>query len=291
MMRRSGPWAYYIFMTSRGMADERQQGLDGTCGIIIPARFASSRYPGKPLVRLKGRGAERSLIEWSWRAAQKVPGLSFVVVATDDRRIADEVEHFGGTAVMTPAECANGTERCAAALGELHEVPDIIINLQGDAPLTPPEIVVALIGRMREEPDLPVATPAMPCSEETLRHLVEDRAAGRVGGTTVVFDRHRQALYFSKNIIPYVPPTIEDTQCPIYLHLGVYAYRSDALAAYRNSPPSSLEIAEGLEQLRFLDMGVRVGAVVCEPSENLMIELNIPTDAGLIEDELQRRNL
>jgi 3-deoxy-manno-octulosonate cytidylyltransferase (CMP-KDO synthetase) len=231
------------------------------------------------------------LIEWSWRAARKVPGASFVLVATDDRRIAEEVERFGGTAVMTPTECANGTERCAAALSELTAVPDIVVNLQGDAPLTPPEIVVGLINRMREEPDLPVATPAMPCSEETLRHLIEDRAAGRVGGTTVVFNRHRQALYFSKNIIPYVPPAIGDIQCPVHLHLGVYAYRPDSLAAYRNSPPSALEIVEGLEQLRFLDMGVPVGVVVCEPSANLMIELNNPTDAVLIEDELQRRNL
>jgi 3-deoxy-manno-octulosonate cytidylyltransferase (CMP-KDO synthetase) len=291
MMRRSGLSAFCTFMTSLGMADDSRQDQDRTCGIIIPARFASSRYPGKPLVRLKGRGVERSLIEWSWRAAQKVPDASFVVVATDDRRIADEVERFGGTAVMTPVECANGTERCAAALDGLTAVPDIIVNLQGDAPLTPPEIVVALISRMREEPGLPVATPAMRCSEETLRHLVEDRAAGRVGGTTVVFDRYWEALYFSKNIIPYVPPAIQEVPYPIHLHLGVYAYRPDALVAYRNSPPCQLEIVEGLEQLRFLDMGVRVGAVVCEPSENLMIELNNPTDTVLIEDELHRRNL
>jgi 3-deoxy-manno-octulosonate cytidylyltransferase (CMP-KDO synthetase) len=291
MMHRSGLSAFCIFMTSRGMADDRRQDHDKACGIIIPARFASSRYPGKPLVRLKGRGVERSLIEWSWRAAQRVPDISFVVVATDDRRIADEVERFGGTAVMTPTECANGTERCAAALGELTKVPDVVVNLQGDAPLTPPEIVAALIGRMRDEPDLPVATPAIPCGEETLRHLVEDRAAGRVGGTTVVFNRHRQALYFSKNVIPYVPPAIEGSQCPVHLHLGVYAYRPNALAAYSSSPPSALELAEGLEQLRFLDMGVTVGTVVCEPSANLMIELNNPTDATLIEDELQRRNL
>ena len=99
--------------------------------IIIPARFASSRFPGKPLARLTGAaGVERSLIEWSWRAACKVPGTGGVVVATDDQRIVAEVERFGGTAVMTPSACANGTERCAAALGALGCEPGIIVNFQ-----------------------------------------------------------------------------------------------------------------------------------------------------------------
>ena len=274
------------------MTDLRQRNQEQTCCIIIPARYASSRYPGKPLARLKGRGGvERSLIEWSWRAARKVPGVGFVLAATDDRRIVEEVERFGGTAVMTPAECANGTERCAAALETLIDIPDIIVNFQGDAPLTPPEIVSAVIDRMRDEPALSVATPAIRCSEETYRHLIEDRAAGRVGGTTIVLDSRKLALYFSKNIIPYAPPGSKRMAYPVHLHLGVYAYRPNALAAYIASPSSALELAEGLEQLRFLDMGVGVGAVVCEPPEGSMVELNNPTDAPLIEAELQRRSL
>jgi len=274
------------------MADGRRQDKKQSCCIIIPARFASSRYPGKPLARLRGSGGvERCLIEWSWRAAQTVPGVSFMIVATDDRRIADEVERFGGTALMTPSECANGTERCAAAVETLADVPDIVVNLQGDAPLTPPQIVTAMIERMYDEPALAVATPAIECSDATYRHLIEDRAAGRVGGTTVVFDRNKQALYFSKNVIPFAPPTREGMAHPVHLHLGVYAYRPDALAAYRAAPPSALELAEGLEQLRFLDMGVRIGTVVCEPPKGPMIELNNPTDVMLIEDQMQRLGL
>lgn len=271
------------------MADPQQQGQNNSCCIIIPARYASSRFPGKPLARLRAGGVERSLIEWSWRAAQMVREAEFVAVATDDRRIFDEVERFGGTAIMTPAECANGTERCAAALDELADVPDIIVNFQGDAPLTPPNIVTAVIDRMREDPALPVATPAIACRGETLRHLIEDRAAGRVGGTTVVFDRRRRALYFSKNIIPYIPQADEGGAVPVHLHLGLYAYRQGALAAYSSSPPSELETVEGLEQLRFLDIGIEVATVVCEPPEGSTIELNNPTDVKLIEDELQRR--
>ena len=258
--------------------------------IIIPARFASTRFPGKPLAKLKGHGGvERSLIEWSWRAACQVPGVAKVVVATDDARIADEVGRFGGLAVITPADCANGTERCAAALDAMTGVPRIIVNFQGDAPLTPPAIVAAVIERMRGEPALAVATPAIACRDATYRHLLADRAAGRVGGTTLVFDRHHRALYFSKNVIPFIAENSE--QATVHLHLGIYAYRPDALAAYVASPPSELELVEGLEQLRFLDMGISVGTVLCAPPEGSTIELNNPTDAPLIEDELQRRKL
>jgi 3-deoxy-manno-octulosonate cytidylyltransferase (CMP-KDO synthetase) len=271
------------------MADVREGGHEQPW-IIIPARFASTRFPGKPLAMLRGAdGAERSLVEWSWRAALRVPDVARVVVATDDARIAAEVERFGGVAVMTPSDCANGTERCAAAIDAMCGAPDVIINFQGDAPLTPPAIVSAVIDRMRGEPTLPVATPAIACRGDTYRHLLADRTAGRVGGTTVVFDRHQRALYFSKNVIPFVPDNSD--AAPVHLHLGIYAYRPDALAAYRASPPSALELVEGLEQLRFLDMGISVGTVLCEPPDGSTIELNNPTDAPLIESELQRRKL
>lgn len=259
--------------------------------IIIPARFASTRFPGKPLVRLAGScGVQRSLIEWSWRAAKAVTAVGQVVVATDDRRIVDEVERFGGQAVMTPSECANGTERCAAAVAEMASVADIVVNFQGDAPLTPPQIVAAVIEQMRAEPDLPMATPAIACRGETYAHLVADRAAGRVGGTTVVFNRRGHALYFSKTIIPFVPPSMPGHDA-VHLHLGIYAYRRDALVAYRAAPASPLEGLEGLEQLRFLDMGLAIGIVVCEPPDGSTIELNNPTDVVLVEHELQRRRL
>jgi 3-deoxy-manno-octulosonate cytidylyltransferase (CMP-KDO synthetase) len=260
--------------------------------IIIPARYASSRFPGKPLARLRGRGGiERTLIEWSWRAASRVPGIGRLVVATDDKRIADEVERFGGAAVMTPSDCANGTERCAAAVAVLPDCPDIVVNFQGDALLTPPHFVTAVVDRMAGEPDLAVATPAISCHGNTYRHLVDDRAAGRVGGTTMVFNRLGHALYFSKNVIPFVPEGSADGGGAVHLHLGLYAYRRAALAAYAAAPESLLERLEGLEQLRFLDQGIAIGAVLCEPPEGTMIELNNPGDAPLIEQELLRRDL
>ena len=186
------------------------------------------------------------------------------------------------------------TLRCAAALSALAATGDdlgIIVNFQGDAPLTPPEIVAAVIDRMRREPTLAMATPVIPCRGETFSHLMADHKAGRVGGTTVVFDRHQRALYFSKNVIPYIQSADDAAPDLVHLHLGIYAYRAQTLAAYVASAPSALEIAEGLEQLRFLDLGVGVGTVLCEPPDGSTIELNNPTDAPLIEAELQRRLL
>lgn len=271
------------------MPDPGQPEQIGPC-IIIPARFASTRFPGKPLVRLTGqRGVQRTLIEWSWRAAAAVEGAGRVIVATDDRRIAAEVERFGGVAVMTPADCANGTERCAAAIAEMASVPEIVVNFQGDAPLTPPTFVAAVIERLRADPALAMATPAIPCRGDTFRHLMADRSAGRVGGTTVVFNRLGQALYFSKTVIPFLPEGESGGGDAIHLHLGMYAYRRDALAAYRHAPASPLELIEGLEQLRFLDMGLAVGIVVCEPPGGSTIELNNPTDVVLMEHELLQK--
>lgn len=270
------------------MEPERRGGSAAPCTIVIPARFQSSRYPGKPLAALRGTGGESaSLIERSWRAASLVEAADRVLVATDDSRIADEVERFGGQAVMTPAGCRNGTERCAAVAEALGE-DGIIVNFQGDALLTPPEMVDSLVRRMRSDPDLPVATPAIRCSRETHAHLLADRAAGRVGGTTVVVGGGGDALYFSKQVIPFVPDEWAGP-LPVHLHLGIYAYRRSALDAYSGLEPGELEIAEGLEQLRFLDAGIRIGAVVSDPPEGVLVELNNPTDVPLIEAELRRR--
>jgi 3-deoxy-manno-octulosonate cytidylyltransferase (CMP-KDO synthetase) len=235
-------------------------------------------------------GVERTLIQHSWRAATAVPDIDSVVVATDDARIRDEVQRFGGEVVMTPSECANGTERCAAAIQGLAHPPDIIVNLQGDAPLTPSTVAAALVERLRADSELPVATPAIRCSPSVYRHLTDDQKAGRVGGTTVVFDSLGHALYFSKRIIPYLDDRQADrADLPVFLHLGVYAYRRDALLAYPDLPSSVLEQVEGLEQLRFLAAGMTVGIAVCEQPEWDVIELNNPTDVAQVEAMLQTR--
>jgi 3-deoxy-manno-octulosonate cytidylyltransferase (CMP-KDO synthetase) len=262
-------------------------------GIIIPARYASSRYPGKPLALIRGpTGIPRTLIERSWLAAKAVPGVASVWVATDDGRIADAAASFGADVLMTPETCRNGTERCAAAIAQLSDTPEIIVNLQGDALLTPPDIVTALISHMREDREVAVATPAIRCTPSLYRHLVEDQAQGRVGGTTVVFDARGHALYFSKRVIPHLPLDYPvDSGVPVHLHMGVYAYRPEALARYTAAAPSLLEGLEGLEQLRFLDIGVPVAAVLCDAPGWDVLELNNPSDLAPIEEILKARGI
>jgi 3-deoxy-manno-octulosonate cytidylyltransferase (CMP-KDO synthetase) len=255
--------------------------------ILIPARFASSRYPGKPLVGLKGAsGEEKSLIQRSVEAARRVAGVSGVFVTTDDERIADACAQFGVGVIMTSPECRNGTERCAEALASLHD-PDLVINFQGDALLTPPGFVEALIARMQVDGDVLVATPAMRLRSDEVRALQAEEAAGRVGGTSVVADAQGQALYFSKRMIPYLPKgALDEAMSPVRLHVGIYAYRPEALERYVATPVSKLETLEGLEQLRFLTAGVPMAVVDVETPPFALRELNNPEDVEPIEQAL-----
>lgn len=253
--------------------------------IVIPARYASTRYPGKPLVELRdGTGEARSLIRRSWDAACRVSGVDRVVVATDDDRIRDHAEGFGAEVVMTAESCRNGTERCSDALGHLGGDYDIVVNLQGDAPLTPAWFVEDLIAGLRANPTAEVATPVLRCDGAALASFREDRKAGRVGGTTAVFRTDKMALYFSKEVIPYsdnVPTDRDDT--PIFHHVGVYAYRPSALSAYGDLPIGVMEDLEGLEQLRFLENGHGILCVQVDGRGRQFWELNNPEDVPRIE--------
>jgi 3-deoxy-manno-octulosonate cytidylyltransferase (CMP-KDO synthetase) len=257
--------------------------------IIIPARHASTRYPGKPLVPLRGAGGEaRSLIRRSWDAAMQVKGVGQVVVATDDDRIADAAEAFGAEVVLTSSSCRNGTERCAEALSVVGPA-DIVVNLQGDAPLTPPWFVEALVAALAAAPEMGVATPVLRTEGAALNGFLEDRRAGRVGGTTAVLGAGGRALYFSKEVIPFLPRRYgDDEMTPVFHHVGVYAYRPAALEAYTGWEPGPLETLEGLEQLRFLENGVPVLCVEVEAQGRAFWELNNPEDVPRIEAMLSR---
>ena len=256
--------------------------------IVIPARFASTRYPGKPLAMLKGAtGQSLSLIERSWRAAQEVSGIDRVVVATDDDRIRDAAQVFGAEVVMTSPECRNGTERCAEAVANMGISPEIVVNLQGDAPLTPAWFIEDLVAGLRADGDADLATPVLQTSGRMRADLLADRAAGRVGGTTAVFGAQMQGLYFTKEVIPYAGRDFApDEITPVFHHVGVYAYRPAALAAYPTWPEGRLEKLEGLEQLRFLENGRRLLCVEVEARGRQFWELNNPEDIPRIESML-----
>jgi 3-deoxy-manno-octulosonate cytidylyltransferase (CMP-KDO synthetase) len=260
--------------------------------ILIPARYQSARYPGKPLVPLTGAtGDAKPLIQRSVEAARRVEGVSGVFVTTDDARIADACSAFGVGVIMTSPECRNGTERCAEAVATLHE-PDLVINFQGDALLTPPSYVEALIARMESDGEALVATPALRLRNDEVRLLQAEEAAGRVGGTSVVTDARGHALYFSKRLIPHLPAgALDGPQSPVRLHVGVYAYRPAALALYAATPASELETLEGLEQLRFLVAGVPVAVVEVDAPPFALRELNNPEDVEHIERALAEAGL
>lgn len=253
--------------------------------IVIPARYASTRYPGKPLVALTGAtGQKQSLIERSWRAAMQVRGVEHVVVATDDDRIRDAAKAFGAEVVMTSSDCQNGTERCAEAHAVLGGGHDMVVNLQGDAPLTPPWFVEDLIAGMDADPVAQVATPVLRCDGRALNGFLEDRRNGRVGGTTAVFGRNRHALYFSKEVIPFTARQYgAEDETPVFHHVGVYAYRPAALADYMTWQTGPLESLEGLEQLRFLENGRTMLCVEVQARGRQFWELNNPDDVPRLE--------
>jgi len=231
--------------------------------IIIPARYGSTRFPGKPLALLHGK----PLIEHVWRAATKT-GLP-VHVATDNTRIYDTVTTLGGNAVMTEA-CNNGTERCADA-AQLLDIKGTIINWQGDSPLVPAQWIYDLVLCL-EDSAADVATPVQQCTPRQSRDLRMDFIAGQPSGTCAVCDLAFQALYFSKAPVP--------TRGPWFMHVGVYAYRREALDRY-GTEESLLERSEKLEQLRFVEMGLRIQCLLCtgEP----IWEVNNPADIAKVE--------
>lgn len=251
--------------------------------IAIPARYASTRYPGKPLVELNGPDGRKTLIRRSWEAAMAVRGADRVVVATDDSRIADHATSFGAEVVMTSTTCQNGTERCAEVAAQLPG-HDIVVNLQGDAPLTPAWFVEDLVAGLRADPQAEIATPVLRCEGAMLAKLLDDRRHGRVGGTTAVFGTGGRGLYFSKEVIPYTGRSYADAEpTPVFHHVGVYAYRPAALAAYPGWPIGPLEQLEGLEQLRFLENGRAVLCVEVSAQGRQFWELNNPSDVAVIE--------
>ena len=189
---------------------------------------------------------------------------------------------------MTPASCRNGTERCAAALEGLDDEPEMVVNLQGDAPLTPAWFIDELVAALRARDDVDMTTPVLRADRAHWQALVDDRKAGRVGGTTAVFDGSGRALYFSKEVVPYLPAdTVAGAGAlPVFHHVGVYAYRPAVLRAYAQWSEGPLEKNEGLEQLRFLEQGRTILCVESDAKGRTFWELNNPEDVKKIEAAL-----
>jgi 3-deoxy-manno-octulosonate cytidylyltransferase (CMP-KDO synthetase) len=223
--------------------------MSGKVLAFIPARFASSRFPGKPLIDLEGK----PMIQRVWERVRAAKGVDAVYVATDDKRIATVVRSFGGEALMTPASCASGTDRIAAALKRLGRVPGdaVVVNVQGDEPLLPPAMVGQAVAALRST-GAPMATLARPLKGDEYLNP---------NAVKVLWDARSLAIYFSRAAIPFhrdAPGKLPPAKLRLGLHVGLYAYRHDFLKRLAASRPGALEQVERLEQLRVLEMGERI---------------------------------
>lgn len=234
--------------------------------VVIPARYGSSRLPGKPLVSLAGK----SMIQRVYERAKLAYLPSRVIVATDDARIVTAVQEFGGEARMTRPDHRTGTERVAEVAA--HESADVFVNVQGDEPLLDPTTVDAAVGALLEEPQAAIATVATPI-----------RIPGDIMDPNVckvVLDFDDNALYFSRAPIPWVRDTGSAIQARHLKHLGLYVFRRDALLEYPTLPQGDLERVEQLEQLRWLENGwkIRVAEVAHDA-----ISVDVPDDVARVE--------
>jgi 3-deoxy-manno-octulosonate cytidylyltransferase (CMP-KDO synthetase) len=237
---------------------------------IIPARYDSSRFPGKPLVPILGK----PLIQWVYEQALQVRELDGVWVATDDVRIREGVEAFGGRALMTRDDHPSGSDRLAEAAGLLGLAPaDIVINIQGDQPVFPPDLIGDLAALLRRDPAVVMVTP--------VRKLTDPAVAANPNTVKVVFDRAGRALYFSRSPLPFW----RDGDPPyFYRHIGIYAYRVAFLKEFVHLPPGRWEAAEKLEQLRALEHGFPIHIVETDGDTR---EVDTPEDLRRVEDFLR----
>jgi 3-deoxy-manno-octulosonate cytidylyltransferase (CMP-KDO synthetase) len=236
--------------------------------IVIPARYPSVRLPGKPLLKIAGRTLLQRSVEIALEASKSHQKVD-VLVATDDERIEAHCKELGVASVSTPTECATGTDRCLAAVKTLNIDYDFVINFQGDAALTPPDFVSDLIKAFYDDRSVDVVTPVTQLSWDQLTSLRESKQKTPFSGTCVVLQKNtNEALWFSKNIIPAMrnEDTLRNTMplAPVYRHIGIYGYKRAMLETYVTLEEGFYEKLEGLEQLRVLEHGYRIKAVIVD---------------------------
>lgn len=231
---------------------------------IIPSRYASTRFPGKPLAMIKGKTMIRRVVEQAWKSK-----LDAVVVATDDMRIADEVLSFGGRYVLTNPNHQSGTDRCCEALDMLDEQFDAVVNIQGDEPFIDPRQINLLVDLISQK-ETQLASLAKRIDEED--DLFSPNAV------KVVMDHEGKALYFSRSPIPFMRNLAQNQwleKGAFYQHIGIYAYKAAVLRQIAKMQPSKLELAESLEQLRWLENGLSIRMAV---TDAINVSIDIPSD-------------
>ena len=252
-----------------------------TAAIVIPARYGSGRLPGKPLLEIRGM----TMLERVWRIAKAVDGCTRVVIATEDQRIVDHAASFGAEATLTPDSCRNGTERTYAALDAANIQEEAIINFQGDALLTPPWVLEAMVSEFASTSPFDIVTPAVKLDEAALAEFMAHKKDNPSSGTTVVFNGQNNALYFSKQVIPYLR---KRDAAAVHRHIGLYGYTREGLKTYVNLQESLLERTEGLEQLRAIENGLTVRVTLVDYRGRTHASVDNKDDIGLAEQIIDR---
>lgn len=250
--------------------------------IIIPARYNSTRFPGKPLALIGGKSMLSRVVDIANKAAKGLSDVT-VLVATDDPRIGEHAQSFGARAVMTPEECKTGSDRALAALEEAKLTPDIVVNLQGDAPFTPVSAVRGIIDALSKNKNADVATPVYKLSWDALDKLRTNKRMTPFSGTTAIVMADGRAVWFSKNIIPAIRKEKalreKSDMSPVLQHIGLYGFRLEALKEFCTLPMGQYELLEGLEQLRMLENGMHVQAVTVNLPKGLTLSgIDSPED-------------
>lgn len=237
--------------------------------VVIPARYESTRFPGKPLAQIAGK----TMIQRVYEQAKKSTLVDKVIVATDDNKIFDHVSSFGGEVVLTSSEHQSGTDRIAEVI-QKEDNADIIINVQGDEPIIPPEAIDLIAQPLLKEPEVQMSTLIRKCQSEEDFHNPNIVKA--------VIDKNNFALYFSRSCIPYIR---NKDRISHYLHIGLYAYRRETLLQLCKIPPANLEQCEGLEQLRALYNGIKIKALITDYQP---VSVDIPEDVAKVEDYIKK---
>ncbi len=262
--------------------------------IVIPARYGSTRLPGKPLAMIAGKTMLQRVYELAQSSTADFKNVD-VLVATDDTRIMDHAAEIGAPAVMTPESCPTGTDRAFEAVKASGLSPDVVLNLQGDAPLTPPHFIRQMIRAFDVTPVPDVVTPAYQLTWDQLDDMRNSKRQTPFSGTSVICGPDGYALWFSKNIIPAIRKEdklrVSDGLSPVIRHIGLYAYHYPALEKYVTLDQSRYEQLEGLEQLRLLENGMRIKIEIIDPKgEPIHGGVDSPEDIERVERVLAAKH-
>jgi len=240
--------------------------------IIIPARYGSTRFPGKPLTLISGQSMLSRVVDIARQAAEKIDNTE-IAVATEDQRILDHCDEIGVRGIMTSDNCATGSDRVLEAVEKLDSDIDFVLGLQGDAPFTPVDAPIKMLKAVQENPDIQVITPVIRLRWSELDKLREAKKTTPFSGTTAILNTTGQALWFSKNIIPAIRKEEnwreENIFSPVHQHIGLYGYRVETLKQFTTLAEGHYEKLEGLEQLRLIENNIPIHTITLDVEAGL----------------------